>query len=180
MLSKNWKKEIKAGLQKKLEIKNPMMVPQLERVIVHMGIASEKDDQALIDELVEQMGLITGQKPRICKAKQAIAGFKLRQGEIVGLKVTLRQKRMYDFIEVLFRLVFPRLRDFRGLPESKFDAQANYSLGLPEQTVFPGISMEKIKRIKGVEVTLVTSTQNKLWAKELLLALGLPFKKEGS
>ncbi len=178
MLSKDWKEKIKPALQKKLEISNSMLIPELKQVVVHMGIAAEKDDQGLIEELVEQMSLITGQKPEVCKAKKAISGFKLRQGEVVGLKVTLRQKRMYDFIEVLFKLVMPRLRDFRGLPESKFDGQANYSLGLPEQTVFPSISVEKIKRIKGVQVTLVTSTQNKLWAKELLLALGMPLKKE--
>ncbi|MBL7078231.1 50S ribosomal protein L5 [Candidatus Shapirobacteria bacterium] len=179
MLKRDWEKEIKPSLQKKLGITNPMMVPRVERVVVHMGVAAEKDDQALIDELVEQMGLITGQKPKICTAKKAVAGFKLRPGETVGLKVTLRRKRMYDFLEILFKLVMPRLRDFRGLPETKFDSQANYSLGLPEQTVFPALPVERIKRIKGVEVTLVTSTKNKLWAKELLLAMGLPLAKKG-
>jgi len=174
MLIKRWEEEIKPKLQRELKIANHMAIPQVERVVVHMGIAAEKDDQSMIDELSGQLALITGQKAKLCRAKKSISGFKLRQGEPVGLKVTLRGKRMYNFLEVLFNLVLPRLRDFRGLSVSKFDAQANYSLGLPEQTVFPTLPIEKIKRIKGMEVTLVTSTTDLKQAKKLLLALGLP------
>ena len=174
MLGKTWEKEIKPKLQKKLSLSNPMMVPEVSRVVVHMGIAAEKDDKTLVEELAEQLAIITGQKPKVCSAKKAVSGFKLRAGEPVGLQATLRGKRMYDFLEVLTKLVLPRLRDFRGLPESKFDAQANYSLGIREQAAFPSLPIEKVKRIKGIEVTLVTSTKDKNQARELLLSLGLP------
>ncbi|MFH1601992.1 MAG: 50S ribosomal protein L5 [Candidatus Shapirobacteria bacterium] len=179
MLRKDWEEKIKPELAEKLGFSNLHEVPALEKIVVHMGIAAEKDDPALIEEFSKQLGLITGQKPRINRAKKAVSGFKLRKGEIVGLKSTLRGKRMYDFVEIIVKLILPRLRDFRGLPTSKFDSQANYSLGISEQTVFPTLPTEEIKRIKGVEITFVVSSAKKKQVKELLLALGLPLVEKG-
>jgi len=175
MLFEDWRKKIIFDLQKKLKLANVMAVPRVEKVIVHMGIAAEKDDQEAISQFTKQLALITGQKPKICRAKKSVSGFKLRKGEIIGLQVTLRGRRMYDFLEKLFHLVLPRLRDFRGLPEEKFDKSANYSFGVPEQTVFPEIKVEDVKKVKGVGITIVTSTNDKEEAKELLKSLGLHF-----
>jgi len=175
MLWQEWQEKIVPRLQKTLKIKSVMAVPRITKVIVHMGIAEEKDEAEAITRLTEQLSLITGQKPKICRAKKSVSGFKLRKGEPIGLQVTLRGKRMYDFLEKLFHLVLPRLRDFRGLPENKFDHQANYNLGIPEQTVFPEIEVGKVKRVKGVGVTIVTSTKDRQQAKKLLELLGLPF-----
>lgn len=175
MLWKKWRDEIAPQLKKKLAVKNEMALPKVEKVVINMGIAGEKDDSQAIEQFVEQMSLIAGQKPKICRAKKSVSGFKLREGEIIGLKATLRGKRMYSFLEKLFNLVLPRLRDFRGLPEGKFDSSANYSFGIPEQTVFPEVKIEKIKRIKGVGVTIVTSTKDRHQARELLALLGLHF-----
>jgi len=175
MLTEKYKKEIVPALKKQLAIKNPMAVPKVEKVVVNMGIAEAKDDRSLIDMFSAELETITGQKPSLCSAKKSISGFKLRKGQIIGLKVTLRGRRMYDFLERLFGLVLPRLRDFRGLSPEKFDQSANYSIGLPEQTVFPEIDIDKVKRIKSLQATIVTSTKSKEAATALLKLMGLPF-----
>jgi len=175
MLVDKYKKEIAADLKKELAIKNVMEIPKVDKVVVNMGIAEAKDDRSLIDLFSGELEVITGQKPVACSAKKSISGFKLRKGQIIGLKVTLRGKRMYDSLERLFGLVLPRLRDFRGLSPKKFDQSGNYNIGLPEQTVFPEIDIDKIKKIKSLQVTIVTSTKDEKEAASLLKMLGLPF-----
>ena len=175
MLIEKYKKEIIPALKKELAIENIMKTPKVNKVVVNMGIAEAKDDRSLIDLFSGELEVITGQKPATCSAKKSISGFKLRKGQIIGLKVTLRGKKMYDFLERLFSLVLPRIRDFRGLSLKKFDQSGNYSIGLPEQTVFPEKDIDKIKRIKSLQVTIVTSTKEKNEAAALLRMMGLPF-----
>lgn len=175
MLAEKYKKEIVSTLKKELKIENPMAIPKVAKVVVNMGIAEAKDDRSLIDLFSSELETITGQKPFLCPARRSISGFKLRKGQVIGLKVTLRGKRMYAFLERLFNLVLPRLRDFRGLSPDKFDQAGNYNIGLPEQTVFPEIDIDKVKKIKGLQVTIVTNTKDKVKAKALLKHLGLPF-----
>lgn len=175
MLAEKYKNETVSVLKKELAISNPMAVPKVIKVIVNMGVAEARDDRSLIDLFSSELETITGQKPFLCPARRSISGFKLRKGQIIGLKVTLRGRRMYDFLERLFNLVLPRLRDFRGLSAVKFDQAGNYSIGLPEQAVFPEIDIDKVKKIKSLQVTIVTNTSDKARAKTLLRHLGLPF-----
>lgn len=178
MLMEKYQKEIVPLLKKKLGIDNDLAVPRVEKVVINMGVADAKDDRQLLEQFCQELAAITGQKPVVCRAKKSISGFKLRKGEPIGLKVTLRGKRMYHFLARLFHLALPRLRDFRGLSEDQFDREANFHLGLPEQTVFPEIDLDKVKKIKGFQVTIVTSTKDRKAARLLLSLLGLPFAKE--
>jgi len=175
MLIEKYKKEIIPALKKELAIGNLMAVPKVDKVVINMGIAEAKDDRSLIDLFSGELEVITGQKAVACSAKKSISGFKLRKGQIIGLKVTLRGKRMYDFLERLFSLVLPRLRDFRGFSPKKFDQAGNYSIGLPEQIVFPEIDIDKVKKIKSLQVTIVTNTKEEKEAVALLKMMGLPF-----
>ncbi len=179
MLWEKWKKEIMPQLKKELKIENCFALPKVVKVVVHMGVADERNEAEAINRFAEELALITGQKAKICRAKKSISAFKLRRGEVVGLQVTLRGKKMYDFLEKLFCLVLPRLRDFRGLPEEKFDKEGNYSLGIPEQTVFPEIPVSKVKQVKGIGVTIATQAKDRHQAKILLASLGLPFVAQG-
>ncbi len=178
MLADTFYKKILPELQQKLNKKNPLAVPRIEKVVVNMRIGEAKEDKAVIDQASQELALITGQKPKFCQAKKSISGFKLRKGDIIGLKVTLRGRRMYDFLERLFVLTLPRLRDFRGLPLKGFDSSANYTIGLKEQLVFPEIQPDKIKKERGLEVTIVTSTKDRNEAKTLLESMGAIFEKE--
>jgi len=177
MLFQNYKSEIIPKLQKKLGIKNPLALPRVVKVVVNMRVSEGKENKQIVDEAAEELKLITGQKPKVCRAKQSVSGFKLRKGDPIGLKVTLRGKRMYDFLEKLFFLVLPRLRDFKGLPAKQFDGSGNFNIGLREQTVFPEINIDKIKKTRGLQVTIITNTQDEEKAKVLLEVLGLPFAK---
>lgn len=170
--------DIKDQLAKELKKKNPLSLPEIKKVVVNMRITDAKEDKGVIEPALEELSAITGQKPVICKAKKSIAGFKLRQGDPIGLKVTLRGKRMYDFIERLFSFVVPRLRDFRGLSARGFDSNYNYTIGFSEQTVFPEIQVDKVKKVRGLEVTLVTKAENLQEARLLLEKLGCVFTKE--
>jgi len=178
MLIERYKNEIIPALKKELDLQNPMSIPKVKKVVVNMGIAEAKEDKQLIEEYSSELAKITGQKPSICKAKRSISSFKLRQGEPIGLKVTLRGRRMYDFLERLFNLAFPRVRDFRGFSRKQLDKEGNYSIGITEQIVFPEIEIDKIKKSKGLQVTIVTNTTDPKAAVTLLKLMGLPFSDQ--
>ncbi len=178
MLFKDYKTRIIPKLQKELGVKNPLALPQVTRVVINMRVVEDKGDQKAMDEAIEELKLITGQKPKLCRAKKSVSGFRLREGEPIGLKATLRRKKMYDFLDKLFFLVLPRLRDFRGLAISQFDQQGNFNIGMNDQRVFPEINIDKVKRTRGLQVTIITSTRDREESRFLLEVLGLPFVKE--
>ncbi len=164
-------------LKKELEIKNFLAVPKLSKIVVNVGIKDALSDKKNIDNALEILANITGQKPKITKAKKSISTFKLREGDKIGAIVTLRGKRMYDFYEKLVGIVLPRLRDFRGVPAKSFDGRGNYSLGFPESIVFPEIDPSKIEKNQGIEITIVTTAKDDKTAESLLRSLGMPFAK---
>lgn len=174
-LKKRYNEVVKAELQSKFSFKNPMMIPKLLKVVVHMGIAEAAKDKNAMQDCIKELTLITGQKPIITKAKQSIANFKLREGTPLGLKVTLRGARMFDFVDRLFNIVSPRIRDFRGF-NPKGDGRGNYSLGLEDQQIFPELNLDEVKRSQGMHITFVTNAPTDEQCVELLRLLGLPFK----
>lgn len=176
-LQNRYVNEIKGILAGELGIKNPLAIPRLLKIVVNVGLGEALTDHKVLDRVAQQLSLITGQKPLVTKAKTSIASFKLRAGEKIGLKVTLRGKRMYIFLEKLISVVLPRVRDFRGIPKRSFDKSGNYSLGIHEQTVFPEIDYDKVDKTRGLEITLVTSAQKAKDAQVLLEKLGMPFEK---
>jgi large subunit ribosomal protein L5 len=178
MLFQQYKQEIVPKLKKELDTDNPLALPKVEKVVVNMRVSEGKEDRGAVEEPKKQLKKITGQKPKVCRAKQSISDFKLTKGDPIGLQVTLRGKRMYDFLERLFKLVLPRLKDFRGLDKDQFDGHGNYNIGLEEQTVFPEINVDKIDKVRGLQITIVTNTRNDEKAEALLRNSGLPFKKE--
>ena len=166
-------------LKKELGRKNVLALPRLVKIIVSVGVGTKEDnhDKAMIN-VSEQLAIITGQKPKKTIAKKAIAGFKTRQGDAIGLMVTLHGERMWEFLDKLTSIVLPRVKDFQGVPNSGFDGHGNYNLGITEQIVFPEVEYDKIDRVRGLQVTIVTSTQDNAKAKKLLVLLGTPFAKE--
>jgi large subunit ribosomal protein L5 len=176
-LSTSYNTKIKGDLQKDLGIKNINAVPRLTKVVVNMGVKDALADKKNVETAATVLGQITGQKPKITKAKKSIATFKLREGDKIGVVVTLRGKRMYDFYEKLVRIVLPRIRDFRGVSLKSFDGRGNYSLGFSETIVFPEIDQSKIEKVQGVEITIVTNARDDKEAEALLRALGMPFAK---
>lgn len=178
-LFKTYKDTYIKELQQELGIKNVMQVPKLTKIVVNMGLGEALADQKVIERAGVQLTQITGQKPLTTRAKRSIATFKLRAGDKIGLKVTLRGSRMYDFLEKLTRIVLPRLRDFRGISRTGFDGQGNYNLGIPEITVFPEIDYAQLDKTRGLEITLVTTAKTDKFSLALLTKLGLPFTHEG-
>ena len=174
----HYRKQVVPALQQEFKFKNVMQVPRLQKVVVNMGVKEGQEDIKLIEQLGVELGQITGQKPLMTRAKKSIAGFKLREGSPIGLKVTIRRARMYEFLQRLFNVAMPRIRDFRGYSENSFDDHGNYTLGIQEQTIFPEVEFDKIKKVKGMDITFVTSTRNKAQAKRLLELMGLPFRKK--
>ena len=168
-------KEIIPQLVEKFGYENPMQVPKLEKIVLNMGLGSDKDNPKGIDAAVEELGIIAGQKPVITKAKKSVANFKVRQGMNVGAKVTLRGDRMYYFADKLMNIVLPRVRDFRGINGNSFDGRGNYAFGLKEQIIFPEIDFDKVDAIRGMDICFVTTAKTDEEAKELLKALGAPF-----
>ena len=164
-------------LMKELEIKNIMECPKLEKIIVNMGVGEATQNSKLIDAAMADLTLITGQKPLLRKAKKSEAGFKLREGMPIGAKVTLRKERMYDFLDRLVNVVLPRVRDFEGVPSNSFDGRGNYSLGLRDQLVFPEIDFDKVDKLLGMSITMVSSAKTDEEGRALLKAFGMPFKK---
>lgn len=178
MLYQQYKQEIVPELKKELDKQNYLALPRVQKVVINMRVPEGKEDRGAIEGPEKQLKEITGQQPKLCRAKQSISDFKLTQGDPIGLQVTLRGKRMYDFLERLFKLVLPRLKDFRGLSKDQFDGQGNYNIGLEEQTVFPEVNVDKIDKVRGLQVTIVTNTRDDKEAEILLRNLGLPFEKE--
>ena len=174
-LKEKYQKEIVPLLVKELGFKNLLAVPKVIKVVVNSGVGEGASDKGAIEEPSQVLASITGQKPKITKARKSEAGFRLRQGAPIGLVVTLRGRRMYDFLERLINLVLPRMRDFQGVSVGSFDKKGNYNLGIPESSVFPETDLLKIKQTVGMQITIVTSTQDDREAKKLLALLGMPF-----
>jgi large subunit ribosomal protein L5 len=175
-LFEQYKQEITPKLVDKFAYKNIMQVPKIEKVIINVGVGEAIQNPKAMDGAVNDLMTISGQKPVITKAKKSIAGFKLREGMPIGCKVTLRGERMYDFLNRLINIVLPRVRDFRGVSPQAFDGRGNYSLGIKEQTIFPEIEYDKIDKIRGLEVVIVTTAKTDEEARELLKSMGMPFR----
>jgi len=176
-LKQKYEKEIRPRLAKEFGLKNLNSVPSVLKVVVNVGAKEMAKDKTQVEKISQEIGAITGQKPIVCRAKKSIAGFKLGKGEPVGLKVTLRKKRAYDFLEKLFKVVLPRVRDFHGVSPKGFDGKGNYTLGIAEQIVFPEVDFEKLSKIRGLEITVVTNAKDDKKAKRFLEELGMPFEK---
>ena len=173
-----YKQEIVPELKKQLKRENPMSIPKLEKIVVNMGVGSAINEKKHLEEAVEAMGLITGQKPVVTLAKKSIANFHLREGQAIGCKVTLRGARMYEFLDRLISYAIPRVRDFRGLNPSGFDGRGNYNLGLTEQLVFPELNPDKFIRPQGLNITMVTNVPSDEEARLLLKLFGMPYKTD--
>ena len=169
-------KEVRSRLQQELGYANPMQVPRLEKVVVNMGVGDALKDGRMLEAAVDDLTIITGQKPVVTKARRSIAGFKLREGSAIGAKVTLRGDRMWEFIDRLVSIAIPRIRDFRGLNPNAFDGHGDYTLGLTEQLIFPEIDYDKVVKIRGMDITVVTTARNDDDGRALLVALGFPFE----
>lgn len=179
-LQEKYQKEILPALMKSLGSSNLHAVPKLDKIVVNMGVGSAISEKKHIEDAESALAQITGQKPVVTHARKAIAGFRLRQGMPIGCKVTLRSKRMYEFLDRLISLAVPRVRDFRGLNPDGFDGRGNYSMGLTEQLVFPELNPDKFPRVQGMNITFVTTADSDDDARQLLQAFGMPFKREGS
>ena len=176
-LKDDYSKKIIKELQGKLELKNVMQVPTLDKIVISRGVGAAVSDKKLIDHAVEEFTLISGQKAVATLSKKDVASFKLRKGTPIGAKVTLRGDRMYEFLDRLITIALPRVRDFQGIKSDGFDGRGNYNLGIKEQIIFPEINIDKVNKISGMDITFVTNTNSDKEAKELLTELGLPFKK---
>lgn len=172
-----YNKEIKKELAKEFNFKNPMQIPSLQKIVINFGVGEAVGDSKTIQFAVNELELISGQKPVITKAKNSIAGFKLRENMPIGVKVTLRKAKMYEFLDRLVNIAMPRIKDFRGISAKSFDGQGNYSMGIKEQIVFPEIDFDKIDQIRGMDITFVTSTSSDVEAKALLQKFNMPFPK---
>ncbi|NBO17649.1 MAG: 50S ribosomal protein L5 [Proteobacteria bacterium] len=169
--------EIRAAMQKQFNYTNPMQIPKLDKIVINMGVGENVNDSKTIQAAAAELGLITGQKPRINASKKAIAAFKLREGLPIGCKVTLRKQRMYEFLDRLVNTALPRVRDFRGVNPKSFDGRGNYAMGLKEQLVFPEINYDKIDQIRGMDIVIVTTAKTDEEAKALLAGFQMPFIK---
>lgn len=174
-LQKKFKEEVKSALQDRFKYENPMLMPVLKKVVISMGVAEATKDKNAMQDCIKELTLLSGQKPVITRARKSIANFKLRQGQAIGTKVTLRKKRMYEFLDRFCNIVSPRIRDFRGFP-LKCDGKGNYSIGIEEQQIFPEINLDEVKRTQGMNITFVTTARTDSECVELLKQLGLPFK----
>ena len=177
-LKERYQKELVPALMKTLNLESVMQVPRLEKVVVNIGMGEAMDNTKALDAAVSDVTQITGQKPVITKARKSIANFKLREGRAIGVKVTLRGERMWAFVDRLVNIVLPRVRDFRGVSADSFDGRGNYTLGLREQLIFPEIEYDKIDKIRGMEITIVTTSPTDDQAAVLLQLLGMPFRKD--
>lgn len=175
-LREQYQKEVIPALMKKFGYKSTMQVPKLEKIVINIGLGDTKENPKSLENAVNDLMQITGQRPMITKAKKSIAAFKLREGANVGCKVTLRSDKMYDFAYKLFNVALPRVRDFRGVSENSFDGRGNYSMGIKEQLIFPEIEYDKIDKLRGMDIIFVTTAETDEEAKELLKLLGMPFK----
>jgi len=174
-LKEFYEKEVAPALMKKFEYKSPMQIPKIEKIVVNMGVGDARENAKLLDAAAEDMAQITGQKPLITKAKKSVAAYKLREGMSIGCKTTLRGERMYEFLDRLFNVALPRVRDFRGINANSFDGRGNYSFGIKEQLIFPEINYDKVEKVRGMDIIFVTTANTDEEAKELLTLMGAPF-----
>ncbi len=177
-LKEYYKKEVVPLLMKKFGYKNVMQVPKLEKIVINVGLGEAVQNIKAIDYAMQDIMMITGQRPVVTRARKSIASFKLRKGMPIGVKVTLRGDRMYEFFDRLVNIAIPRMKDFRGLPTKSFDGRGNYTLGVKEQIIFPEINYDKIDKIRGMNITICTTAETDEEAKELLALMGFPFRKE--
>ena len=175
-LKEKYTTQIVPALMEKYHYASVMQVPHIEKIVINVGVGDATSNAKLLDDSVAELAQITGQKPVITRAKKSIASFKLREGQAIGCKVTLRGERMYEFLDRLFNVALPRVRDFRGIPADSFDGRGNYSMGIKEQLIFPEIEYEKVDRVRGMDIIFVTTAKTDEEAKELLKLLGMPFK----
>lgn len=176
-LKEAYAKEVAPALMKKFGYKSVMQIPKLEKVIVNVGCGDAKDNSKVIDAITKDLATITGQKPVPCKAKKSVANFKLREGMTIGVKVTLRGERMYEFVDRFFNLALPRVRDFRGINPNSFDGRGNYSMGVKEQLIFPEIEFDKVDQVRGMDICFVTTADTDEESRELLTLMGAPFAR---
>jgi large subunit ribosomal protein L5 len=178
VLRERYRNEVAPALMKSLNLQNVMQIPRIQKVVVNIGVGEALDNAKALDAAVADMNQVTGQKPVVTKARQSIAAFKLREGRAIGVKVTLRGERMWSFLDRLMNVALPRVRDFRGISPNSFDGRGNYTLGLREQLVFPEIEYDKIDKLRGMEITIVTTARNDDEARQLLSMMGMPFRKD--
>lgn len=169
--------EVAPALMSKFSYKSPMQIPKLDKIVINIGLGEAKDNPKVIDAAIADLTAITGQKPVVTKAKNSIANFKLREGTNIGIKVTLRADKMYEFLDRLFNVALPRVRDFRGINPNSFDGRGNYSMGVKEQLIFPEIEYDKIDKVRGMDIIMVTTANTDEEARELLSLMGAPFSK---
>ena len=176
-LKEMYKNEVAPALQKKFGYKSVMQIPKLDKIIINVGCGEAKDNSKVVSSIVNDLSIITGQKPVECKAKKSVANFKLREGMTIGVKVTLRGDRMYEFLDRFFNLALPRVRDFIGINPNSFDGRGNYAMGVKEQLIFPEIEYDKIDAVRGMDICFVTTANTDEEARELLTLMGAPFEK---
>jgi len=175
-LQETYKEQIKSNMMKHFAYKNHMQVPRIDKVVVNMGVGEAITDIKILEKAAQDLATITGQKPSTTRAKKAISNFKIKQGNPIGCKVTLRGKMMYEFLDRLINVAIPRIRDFRGLKPTSFDAAGNYSFGMTEQSIFPEIELDKVTHVQGLDITVVTTTNDRKETLELLKQFGMPFR----
>ncbi|NLL06612.1 MAG: 50S ribosomal protein L5 [Clostridiaceae bacterium] len=176
-LKDKYRNEVAPALKEKFKYTSAMQIPKLEKIVLNMGVGDVKENAKALDAAANDMAIIAGQKPIITKAKKSVAAFKLREGMSIGCKVTLRGNRMYEFADRFLNIALPRVRDFRGVPGNSFDGRGNYSMGIKEQLIFPEIDYDKVEKIRGMNITFVTTAKSDEEAKELLKLLGMPFSQ---
>ncbi|WP_391205616.1 50S ribosomal protein L5 [Psychrobacillus sp. L4] len=176
-LKEKFLKEVSPALMSKFEYKSVMQVPKVDKIVINMGVGDAVSNTKALDAAVEELQIIAGQKPVVTKAKKSIAGFRLREGMPIGAKVTLRGERMYDFLDKLIAISLPRVRDFRGVSKKAFDGRGNYTLGIKEQLIFPEIDYDKVSKVRGMDIVIVTTANSDEEARELLTQFGMPFQK---
>ncbi len=176
-ISEKYKSEIAPALMQKFGYKSPMQIPKLDKIVVNIGVGEAKENSKALDAAMSDLAQITGQKPTVTKAKKSVAAFKLRAGMNIGCKVTLRGEKMYEFVDRLFNVALPRVRDFRGINPNSFDGRGNYSLGLKEQLIFPEIDYDKVDKVRGMDIIFVTTAQTDEEGRELLKQMGAPFQQ---
>ncbi|GGA44331.1 MULTISPECIES: 50S ribosomal protein L5 [Psychrobacillus] len=176
-LKEKYLKEVSPALMSKFEYKSVMQVPKVDKIVINMGVGDAVSNTKALDAAVEELQIISGQKPVVTKAKKSIAGFRLREGMPIGAKVTLRGERMYDFLDKLIAISLPRVRDFRGVSKKAFDGRGNYTLGVKEQLIFPEIDYDKVSKVRGMDIVIVTTANSDEEARELLTQFGMPFQK---
>jgi large subunit ribosomal protein L5 len=179
-LQEQYKNEILPKLKEELGVTNIMSVPKIEKITINMGLGSALGDKKILESALEELGLISSQKPMTCLARKSVASFKLREGNAIGCKVTLRKERMYEFLDRLVNVAIPRIRDFRGLNEKSFDGRGNYNMGITEQIVFPEIEFDKVTKVRGMDIAITTNAKNDEDAKKLLAMFNFPFKGENN